>query len=42
MLRPPDAGGDRPKPPRRDGFMFTRAPGWEGARDGTGPMRAQV
>jgi hypothetical protein len=41
MLRPPATGGDRPKSPR-DVFMFTRAPGWEGVRDGTGPLRTEV
>ena len=36
------ARGDRPKPPAREPFLFTRAPGWEGAGDGTGPNPTQV
>jgi hypothetical protein len=42
MLRRPAARGDRPKPPAREPFLFTRAPGWEGAGDGTGPNPTQV
>ena len=39
MLRREPVWGDPLKQPVRV-YMFTRAPGWEGVRDGTGPAAA--